>query len=102
MNNFKKAYIFYITTRPCFEVSPEAFYCCISTCTSFVKFFTLWNHRLHPAYGGTVLQGIRGTLLQLHALRLAAAAKSAIAEFRYNKSQAICSMTCKKRVHYHP
>jgi len=30
-----------------------------------------------------LLQGIRGKLLQLHALRLAAAAKSAIADFRY-------------------
>ena len=29
-----------------------------------------------------LLQGIRGKLLQLHALRLAAAAKSAIADFR--------------------
>jgi hypothetical protein len=29
-----------------------------------------------------VLQGVRGSLLQLHTLRLAAAAKSAIAEFR--------------------
>jgi hypothetical protein len=30
-----------------------------------------------------LLQGIRGKLLQLHALRLTAAAKSAIADFRY-------------------
>jgi len=29
-----------------------------------------------------LLQGIRGKLLQLHALRLTAAAKSAIADFR--------------------
>jgi len=29
-----------------------------------------------------LLQGIRGKLLQLHALRLAATAKSAIADFR--------------------
>jgi hypothetical protein len=31
-----------------------------------------------------VLQGVRGNRLQLHALRLATAAKSAIADFRYN------------------
>jgi hypothetical protein len=31
-----------------------------------------------------VLQGVRGSLLQLHALRLATAAKSAIADFRWN------------------
>ena len=30
-----------------------------------------------------VLQDIRGSLLQLHALRLAAAAKSAIADYRW-------------------
>jgi len=30
-----------------------------------------------------VLQGVRGSLLQLHALRLATAAKSAIADFRF-------------------
>jgi hypothetical protein len=32
-----------------------------------------------------LLQGIRGKLLQLHALRLAAAAKSAIADFRFKE-----------------
>jgi hypothetical protein len=30
-----------------------------------------------------VLQGVRGSLLQLHSLRLATAAKSAIADFRF-------------------
>jgi len=30
-----------------------------------------------------VLQGVRGSLLQLHTLRLAIAAKSAIADFRF-------------------
>jgi hypothetical protein len=34
-----------------------------------------------------LLQGIRSKLLQLHALRLAAAAKSTIADFRFIKSQ---------------
>ena len=38
-----------------------------------------------PFTASALLQGIRGKLLQLHALRLAAAAKSAIADFRYNR-----------------
>ena len=34
-----------------------------------------------------VLQDIRGSLLQLHALRLAAAAKSAIADYRFENKE---------------
>jgi len=34
-----------------------------------------------------VLQGVRGSLLQLHALRLATAAKSAIADFRWKPKE---------------
>ena len=49
-----------------------------------------------------LLQGIRGKLLQLHALRLAAAAKSAIADFRYNLLRGcmiltrLHNLTCRK------
>jgi hypothetical protein len=71
-------------------VVPDALYCCVSTSLNFSKYFTLWaSLSATPQQVGiaaftasALLQDIRGKLLQLHALRLAAAAKSAIADFR--------------------
>jgi len=71
-------------------VVPDALYSCVSTSPNFSKFFTLWaSLSATPQQVGitaflasALLQGIRGKLLQLHALRLAAATKSAIADFR--------------------
>jgi len=48
----------------------------VSTCLNFSPF------GITTFTASALLQGIRGKLLQLHALRLAAAAKSAIADFR--------------------
>ena len=63
----------------------------MSACLNFSKFFTLWTSlSATPQQVGitaftasALLQGIRGKLLQLHALRLTAAAKSAIADFMF-------------------
>jgi hypothetical protein len=53
----------------------------------FSCFFTLWDHRFHRITFGmtpsaSMLQGVRSSLLRLHTLRLEAAMKSAIADFR--------------------
>jgi hypothetical protein len=54
----------------------------------FSCFFTLWDHRFHHITFGmtpsaSMLHGVCSRLLRLHTLRLEAAVKSVIADFRF-------------------